>query len=96
MKKAVVPAVFVVALIYTPNLVCAQYFDPDAYTVRYKTNVRTYSLYPYTTSVGPRYDPYWSYNSSYFPETYYGDGSYYGLGYSGSPGNGWYGTYWYW
>lgn len=58
--------------------------------------LRTYYDYPYTCSWGPRYDPYWSYKSSYFPEQYGGDGSYYGLGYSGTAGDGWYGTYWYW
>lgn len=58
--------------------------------------MRTYWGYPYSYSYGMRYDPYWSYKSSYFPETYGGDGSYYGLGYSGYGGNGWYGNYWYW
>jgi hypothetical protein len=59
--------------------------------------VRYYFGYPYQWSVGPRYDPYWSYNSSYFPETYHGDGSYYGLGYSGYGGRGGgYGGWWYW
>lgn len=96
MKISVVPAVLAVTLFAVSSSVFAQYFDPNAYTVRYKTNLRTYSLYPYTHSIGPRYDPYWSYNSSYFPETYQGDGSYYGLGYSGNAGREWYGTYWYW
>jgi hypothetical protein len=57
---------------------------------------RAYLNYPYSYSYGVRYDPYWSYKSSYFPETYHGDGSYYGLGYSGTGGRGWYGSYWYW
>lgn len=57
---------------------------------------RTYRHYPYSYSYGPRHDPYWSYNASYFPYSYQGDGSYYGLGYSGYGGRGWYGNYWYW
>lgn len=60
---------------------------------------RCYWDYPYWHSIGPRYDPYWSYKSSYFPELYGGDGSYYGLGYSGWYGRGGtsdYGGWWYW
>jgi hypothetical protein len=55
--------------------------------------IRFYNYgYPYRVSTGPRHDPYWSYNASYFPETYHGDGSYYGIGYSGGTASG----YWYW
>ncbi len=57
---------------------------------------RSYRLYPYTYSYGNRVDPYWSYTASYFPYTYQGDGSYYGLGYSGYQGRGAHGNYWYW
>lgn len=60
------------------------------------TGRRSYRLYPYTYSYGNRVDPYWSYTASYFPYTYQGDGSYYGLGYSGYRGDNWYGNYWYW
>ena len=60
---------------------------------RQNYGIRFYNYgYPYRYSMGPRYDPYWSYNSSYFPETYHGDGSYYGIGYSGGTASG----YWYW
>lgn len=62
----------------------------------YIVSQTSYYDHPYYWSNGPRYTPYWSYNSSYFPCLYDGDGSYYGLGYSGAPGNGWQGTYWYW
>ena len=58
--------------------------------------LRHYWGYPYYYSWGARYDPYWSYKSSYYPELYGGDGSYYGMGYSGYAGNNWYGSYWYW
>lgn len=62
----------------------------------YGATYRTYWDYPYRYSTGPRYDPYWSYKSSYYPETYGGDGSYYGIGYSPSYNrDGGYGTYWY-
>jgi hypothetical protein len=55
--------------------------------------IRFYNYgYPYQVSTGHRYDPYWSYNASYFPESYHGDGSYYGIGYSGGTASG----YWYW
>lgn len=74
----------------------AQYFDPGYTEAMRYTSLRQYYGYPYRFSYGPRYDPYWSYNSSYFPELYYGDGSYYGIGYSGYNGNGWYGSYYYW
>ena len=57
---------------------------------------RTYRLYPYSYSYGPRHDPYWSYSASYTPYSYQGDGSYYGLGYSGYYGQGANGNYWYW
>ena len=73
----------------------AHYFSPQFTEQQRAYNLRHYYLYPYHYSYGPRYDPYWSYNSSYFPETYYGDGSSYGLGYSGYSGNGWYGSYYY-
>ena len=78
------------------NAAQAQYFDPAYHRALRWNDLRHYYGYPYQWSVGPRYDPYWSYNSSYFPETYNGDGSYYGLGYSGYAGDGWYGSYWYW
>lgn len=71
---------------------------PDFYH-RSRPGVRTYQLYPYQVSLGSgsRYDPTWSYNASYFPETRNGDGSYYGLGYSGYGNNdGGMGGYWYW
>lgn len=74
----------------------AQYFDPGYTDAMRYTSLRHYYGYPYSYSYGPRHDPYWSYNSSYFPDLYYGDGSYYGLGYSGYSGNGWYGSYYYW
>lgn len=74
----------------------AQYFSQDFEDSRRWQNLRVYYGYPYTYSTGLRYDPYWSYNASYFPETYYGGGSYYGIGYSGYSGNGWYGSYYYW
>ncbi len=73
----------------------AQYFSPQYEELRRAYGVRHYSGYPYHYSTGLRYDPYWSYNSSYFPETYHGDGSYYGLGYSYN-GGGHYGSYYYW
>lgn len=81
------------AILFSASAASAQsyaLFDID------NPNLRTYWGYPYTYSYGPRYDPYWSYKSSYFPELYHGDGSYYGLGYSGYSGRGWYGSYWYW
>lgn len=74
----------------------AQYFSPQYENARRAYGLRYYASYPYEYSVGLRYDPYWSYNSSYFPQTYDGDGSYYGLGYSGYNGDGWYGSYYYW
>lgn len=85
-----------VALLSIASISAAQYFNPAFTEMQRKYDLRHYYLYPYNHSFGPRYDPYWSYNSSYFPETYYGDGSYYGLGYSGYAGNGWYGSYYYW
>ena len=57
---------------------------------------RTYVGYPYRSSWGYRIDPYWSYSSTRQPYGYHGDGSYYGLGYSGYWGQGTYGNYWYW
>ena len=74
----------------------AQYFSQEYEDARRYYGIRHYSGYPYHWSLGLRYDPYWSYNSSYFPQTYDGDGSYYGLGYSGCSGGGWYGSYYYW
>lgn len=74
----------------------AQYFSQEYEDARRYYGVRHYSNYPYHWSLGLRYDPYWSYNSSYFPQTYGGDGSYYGLGYSGYAGRGGYGSYYYW
>lgn len=74
----------------------AQYFSHE-YSVAMRNHaLRNYRGYPYQASFGLRYDPYWSYNSSYFPTTYHGDGSYYGLGYSGYAGRGGYGGYYYW
>lgn len=58
--------------------------------------LRVYYDYPYAYSWGTRYDPYWSYTTSRYPDVYQGDGSYYGLGYSGYYGRDWYGSYWYW
>lgn len=63
---------------------------------RFWHGYRIYYQYPYLSSYGPRYDPYWSYTTSRFPYLYQGDGSYYGLGYSGYAGDGWYGSYYYW
>lgn len=74
----------------------AQYFSQDYQFAREYYGLRWYYLYPYKYSIGTRVDPYWSYASSYFPYPYHGDGSYYGLGYSGYRGDGWYGNYWYW
>jgi hypothetical protein len=56
----------------------------------------TYWGYPYSHSYGYRVDPYWSYSSTRQPYAYQGDGSYYGLGYSGYSGDGAAGNYWYW
>ena len=74
----------------------AQYFSQEYEDARRYYGLRHYYGYPYHWSLGLRYDPYWSYNSSYFPQTYDGDGSYYGIGYSGYNGDGWYGSYYYW
>jgi hypothetical protein len=74
----------------------AQYFSSEYEQARRWFGLRHYHGYPYHYSVGLRYDPYWSYNAGYFPETYYGDGSYYGIGYSPNYGDGWYGTWYYW
>lgn len=60
------------------------------------TGLRQYWGYPYYQSWGGCHHPYWSYKSSYYPEQYGGDGSYYGMGYSGYSGSNWYGSYWYW
>jgi hypothetical protein len=54
-----------------------------------------YYDYPYTYSNGYRIDPYWSYTSTRVPSGYQGDGSYYGLGFSGWKGET-HGSYWYW
>jgi hypothetical protein len=54
-----------------------------------------YYGYPYTHSTGYRIDPYWSYTSTRVPSGYQGDGSYYGLGFSGWKGET-HGSYWYW
>jgi hypothetical protein len=90
----------VLLLITAAPTVCqaelSPYFNPYYQHAREAYGLRHYYLYPYHYSVGTRYDPYWSYNSSYFPQTYQGDGSYYGLGYSGYAGDNWYGSYWYW
>ena len=74
----------------------AQYLNPYYQQAQYWYGLRHYYGYPYQYSTGLRYDPYWSYNASYFPETYNGDGSYYGIGYSGYNGDGYYGSYYYW
>ncbi len=74
----------------------AVYFSQEYEEARRWYGLRHYYGYPYHWSLGLRYDPYWSYNTSYFPETYHGDGSYYGIGYSGYNGDGWYGSYYYW
>ncbi len=52
--------------------------------------------YPYSYHSGYRVTPYWSYSSTRQPYAYQGDGSYYGLGYSGYYGDGAAGNYWYW
>lgn len=75
---------------------CASASGQQYVTDRTPPGLRIYYNHPYVYSWGPRYDPYWSYKSSYYPQTYGGDGSYYGMGYSGYAGNGWYGSYWYW
>jgi len=74
----------------------AQYFSPEFSDLQRKYDLRHYYGYPYHYSYGPRYDPYWSYTTSTYPALYDGDGSYYGMGYSGYAGDGWYGSYYYW
>lgn len=86
----------VAGLLSFAGVSAAQYFSPAFTEMQRKYDLRHYYLYPYHYSYGPRYDPYWSYTSSYFPARHYGDGSYYGLGYSGYAGDGWYGSYYYW
>ena len=93
MMKRIIFAMFAVACISCAGSAVAQ---PEVVFNLRGPGLRSYWLYPYYYSWGPRHDPYWSYKSSYFPESYGGDGSYYGLGYSGYAGNNWYGSYWYW
>ncbi len=82
-----------VAVVLCPAPVPAQFYQ----TYEQLSGRRSYHLYPYTFSYGNRHDPYWSYNASYFPYHNQGDGSYYGLGYSGYGGrSGGQGNYWYW
>lgn len=90
-------SILTLALLFliTPATTSAHYFSPTFEETQRKYNLRHYYLYPYHYSYGNRYDPYWSYTTSYFPQTYHGDGSSYGLGYSGYAGNGWYGSYYY-
>jgi hypothetical protein len=61
-----------------------------------RTDAQNYYYdYPYTYANGYRVDPYWSYTSTRVPWGYQGDGSYYGLGFSGWKGET-HGSYWYW
>lgn len=96
MKTVLSRTLVALALLGLASAASAQYFSKEYEEARRWYGVRHFSNYPYHYSLGLRYDPYWSYNSSYFPETYHGDGSYYGLGYSGYNGDGWYGSYYYW
>jgi len=94
-------AMLLLASLTTTSAQAQTFFDPPAPNMPYQAarhwyGYRVYYGYPYLSSYGPRHDPYWSYNSSYFPYQYHNDGSYYGLGYSGYAGDGWYGSYYYW
>ncbi len=96
--KALFGIILALAAFTLPNTADAQYgYTYNNQPAHYRTGLRMYHLYPYQYSLGERYEPYWSYNSSYFPYNYQGDGSYYGLGYSGYGGQGGgMGGYWYW
>ena len=95
MKRIIAPfaVALAAAILLAATAAPAQYRSCSRYS---SPSYRTYWGYPYSYSHGYRIDPYWSYTSTRSPYGYQGDGSYYGLGYSGYSGNGWYGNYWYW
>lgn len=93
MRKSIILAAAVIAVAGGSAVSWAQ---PEVVFSLRNPGLRYYWGYPYFTSWGARHTPYWSYKSSYYPELYGGDGSYYGMGYSGYAGNNWYGSYWYW